>query len=243
MNLDHALRLMLHQHTAVYRNPTTSEIVETYPLVPPSTVLGMLSTLLKKELKSGDIDISIQGDYDTVFRDFQWHKKYDEVLSKTTQKEEFYTYPLLLHSLYDVNMIIHIMAGDDILQKLETIFKNPPFYPYLGRAEDLIKIKSVEIINVKKETTRGFDLKYSAYIPLDISKKFTEKGILYRLATFLNPVYLTVKNGKKQETRMVRDFIWRDYVYLEKDTWLEADDVPIEILNDGEYHVWPLCQI
>jgi CRISPR-associated protein Cas5t len=224
------LRLRLHQHTAVYRNPTSSEIVETYPLVPPSTVLGLLATLLKREIKVGSLNISIQGDYEALLRDYQWYKKYE------TQK--FSNYPLLVHTLHDVYTVLHITSDDKTLQELEVLFQTPPFYLYLGRAEDLLKVEDVRMVQVKETPVRGMHLKHSTYMTSEESKKLQDKGILYRLATFLHSVYVTVGTGNKQQTKMIRDFDWHEYHYLEKNTRLEADDEEINVLTDGEYDVW-----
>lgn len=225
-----ALRIRLHQHTAVYRNPTSSEIVETYPLVPPSTVLGLLTTLLKREIKVGSLNISIQGDYEALLRDYQWYKKYGE--------QKFSNYPLLVHTLHDVYTTLHITSDDKTLQELKDRFQTPPFYLYLGRAEDLLKIEDVRITQIKDNPVRGMHLKHSIYITSKESKKLQDKGILYRLATFLHPVYVTVGIGNKQQTKMIRDFDWQEYHYLEKDAYLEADDDEINVLTDGEYDVW-----
>lgn len=225
-----ALRLKLHQHTAVYRNPTSSEIVESYPLVPPSTVLGLISTLLKKEIKINLLNISIQGSYEALLRDYQWYKKYGN--------SKFSNYPLLIHTLHDVYTILHITSDDETLQELKNKFQMPPFYLYLGRAEDLLKIEEVQVVQVTKKLVQGMQLKHSTYIVSEESKKFQYKAILYRLATFLHPVYVTSGTGKKQEIKMIRDFDWQEYHYLEKGANLTSNDGKVNVLTDGEYDIW-----
>lgn len=225
-----SLRIKLHQHTAVYRNPTSSEIIETYPLVPPSTVLGLLSTLLKREIKVNSLNISIQGDYEALLRDYQWYKKYGN--------QKFSNYPLLVHTLHDVQIILHVISDDKTLQEIKEVFQTPPFYLYLGRAEDLLKVEEVLMVNIKEQQVEGIQLKHSTYVRAEESKKLQDKGILYRLATFLQPVYVTVGTKNKQQTKMIRDFDWQEYHYLEKNAHLEADDEKINLLTDDEYYVW-----
>lgn len=225
-----ALRLKLHQHTAVYRNPTSSEIIETYPLVPPSTVLGLIVTLLKREIKVGSLNISIQGDYEALLRDYQWYKKYGN--------QKFSNYPLLVHTLHDVYTVLHITSDDETLQELKDTFQTPPFYLYLGRAEDLLKVEDVCIVQVKKNPVRGMHLKHGTYMIPEESKKLQNNGILYRLATFLHPVCVTTGTENKQQTKMIRDFDWQEYHYLEKNSYLEVDDEEINVLTDGEFDIW-----
>lgn len=154
-----ALRLKLHQNTAVYRNPMSSEIVETYPLVPPSTVLGLISTLLKREIKVNSLNISIQGDYEALLRDYQWYKKYDEESTKKYGPLKFSNYPLLIHTLHDVYTVLHVISDDETLQELKNTFQTPPFYLYLGRAEDLLKVDDVQMVQIKENKVGGIQAK------------------------------------------------------------------------------------
>jgi CRISPR/Cas system-associated protein Cas5 (RAMP superfamily) len=58
--------------------PTSSEIIETYPLPPPSTILGLISSMLREqELSEDEFNIAIQGKYEAIFRDYQWYIKYE----------------------------------------------------------------------------------------------------------------------------------------------------------------------
>ena len=41
-----SLKVKLYQEVAVYRNPITMEVIESFPLPPPSTVLGLVQSLL-----------------------------------------------------------------------------------------------------------------------------------------------------------------------------------------------------
>lgn len=227
-----SLKLDFYQTQAVYRNPVSSEVIETYPLPPPSTVLGLITTLIKKPLGPRDINISIAGTYDTLVRDYQWYKKHS-----TTKP-----YPLLVHLLQDVKLTIHVTTYDnnELLAQIKNIFEQPPRFLYLGRAEDLLKIESIEMVDV---TTRqpaqdeGFEIDKSTYIAEHDLAKIYAKGIPYWLATFIHPDIITVGTGKKQQSKLLRNFDWVMYNYFEKNTYIEADD-DIQMYHDGERYIW-----
>ncbi len=227
-----ALKLCLYQTQAVYRNPVSSEVIETYPLPPPSTILGLISTLIKKPLDVGDINISIAGSFDTLVRDYQWYKKYS-----TTKP-----YPILVHILQDVKLTIHIMTYDNIelLTRIKDAFEQPPSFLYLGRAEDLIKVESIDLVNItlkKPSEFTSFVIDESTYIAEHDLKNIRDKGIPYWLATFIHPNIVTVGNGKKQESKLLRNFDWILYNYFEKNTSVETIG-DSQLYNDGERYLW-----
>jgi CRISPR-associated protein Cas5t len=225
-----AIRLELHQHNAVYRNPVSSEIVESYPLVPPSTLLGLISTLLRRELKTGSFNLAIQGTYGALMRDYQWHKKYDE----QTGGYQSHRYPLLIHTLYDVKLVIHITARDsaDLLSLYEQ-FKNPPYFLYLGRAEDIIKIEKLRIVDVeKRKLGDSMWLPYNAYISASEAAALQINGIAYRLTSYSRLVPLQIK----KQTKLIRDFEWADLRYVERGGRIEDPDK--ECWSDGENWLW-----
>ena len=227
-----ALKLCLYQTQAVYRNPVSSEVIETYPLPPPSTVLGLISTLIKKPLSGDDINISIAGTFDTLVRDYQWYKKHSTVKP----------YPILVHILQDVNLTIHITTYDnkELLTRIKKVFEQPPSFLYLGRGEDLLKVESVNLVDVilkDPSDTESFELAESTYIPERDLKKIQDRGIPYFLATFLHPDIITVGSGKKQESKLLRNFDWILYNYFEKNTPIETKD-GIQLYHDGERYLW-----
>ena len=223
-----ALKLCLYQTQAVYRNPVSSEIIETYPLPPPSTVLGLISTLIKRPLDPDDINISIAGTFDTLIRDYQWYKKHS-----TTKP-----YPILVHILYNVKMTIHITTYDDekLLAKIKDAFERPSGFLYLGRGEDLLKIVSVDLVElILKEPSQrnSFNLAESTYIARHDLKKIGNKGTPYMLATFLHQDIITVGSGVKQISKMLRNFDWVLYNYFEKNLPIETNSGQ-KLYHDGD---------
>jgi CRISPR-associated protein Cas5t len=228
-----ALRLRLHQHSAVYRNPSSGEIVESYPLVPPSTVLGLISSVLTEKELDNSFNLSIQGNHGALIRDYQWHKKYDKEIGSYQD----HRYPLLIHTLYDINLLLHIFSSNQSsLDMLFRKFRSPPYFLYLGRAEDIIKIDEVKIVNVQKQKLMdSYHLAYDAYIRPEDCKAMRIGGIKYHLTSYCRFVPWTI--GK--QTTVIRDFDWTEVYYVEKGARIEVDnDSDLECWSDGENLVW-----
>lgn len=171
-----ALRLRLYQQTACYKKPFAFKVSETYPLPPHSTVKGMLHAAL--ETKSFiPMRISVQGTYDTLATDYQTHYFF-----KTDKTEEFAltadglgikremsditTMPIYMHMLYDIQLLIHVHADDEVLDKLEHILTTGTTHLSLGRWEDLVRIDECEIVTLR-ECEEEPTLSYNAFVPMN----------------------------------------------------------------------------
>ena len=100
------LKLKLYQETACYKKPFAFKVAETYPLPPYSTVIGMLHKAL--QAKNGeyfDMNVSIQGEYDSIFSNYQSLRMYKSNGQVTAM-------PRNVHQLLDINLIIHVQAED-----------------------------------------------------------------------------------------------------------------------------------
>ncbi|EHL79449.1 MULTISPECIES: type I-B CRISPR-associated protein Cas5b [Bacillus] len=170
-----ALRLKLYQQTACYKKPFAFKVSETYPLPPYSTVKGMLHAVLKANSLI-PMKISIQGKYDTLVTDYQTHyffKKdqtkefaltfdglgYEPILVDVT------TMPIYMHMLYDVELLIHVQADEDVLLDLERNLKTTTTHLSLGRWEDLVRIDRCEMVELSDCEDEPV-LKYNAYVPM-----------------------------------------------------------------------------
>ena len=106
------LKLKIFQETACYKKPLAFKVAETYPLPPYSTVIGMFHKILKAQ--PGEyfpMNISIQGSYEGIFSNYQnlmMYKGKDKVTSM----------PRNVHQLLDVNLIIHVQAEDEIIDRI-----------------------------------------------------------------------------------------------------------------------------
>lgn len=197
------LKVKLFQEVAVYRNPITMEVIETYPLPAPSTILGLIHQLLGARETISNINVSIQGEYGALLRDYQHYKK-----GETEQR-----YPIIVNALHDVNLTIHICAERIVLERLKDVFHSPPYYPYLGRAEDLLKIESIKTVTCREMEVAEEKIEVPCYIRKDIADSFNLNGIPLKLPTYYK--FEEVKIGK--EIRKIRNFQWFDYIYVERD--------------------------
>lgn len=79
--------------------------------------------------------------------------------------------------IIDVNLIIHIIPEDENL--FDTILnrlKNPLIYPSLGRYEDILRIDTIEMINLKESDE--VEIKNDSYIPMSYLKNIRNKDIM-----------------------------------------------------------------
>ncbi len=213
------IRLKLFQEKALYRVPYSLENMESYPLPPYSTVLGFIHNMLQLKKTIYGINLSIQGNYENLVRNYAWFHKFEKGKSKGG------IYPILVIELFNVSVVIHIkMPSEDLHNKLIKELKDPSYYPYLGRPEDLIT--RMEISEVKETQKEVEELPYNAYIPLKLYEKLESSrilcdfsGILYNL-----DAYYEIKNG-------YRIFQKIPVLYVQK-------GIVEKINHDGEYPIW-----
>lgn len=211
------LKVKLYQEVAVYRNPITMEVIESFPLPPPSTVLGLVQSLLGEREPISNLNVSIQGSYGALFRDYQHYVKFG--LERP--------YPIVVYNLHDVNLVLHFSADEKTLERLYRVFRDPPYYPYLGRAEDLVRINDVHFCNAQGQKKEYGLLPHNAYIQASVCKTLHLEGVPYRLPTICKFVPLLVTE------RLVRTFEWVDYRFVEAEAYFEVDQ-PVELAVDDE---------
>ena len=103
------LKMKLFQETACYKKPFALKIAETYPLPPYSTLIGMFHKILKA--KTGEyipMNISVQGDYESIFTNYQ-------NLRMFKGKDKVTSMPRNVHQLLNVELIIHLQAEDQVV--------------------------------------------------------------------------------------------------------------------------------
>jgi CRISPR-associated protein Cas5t len=173
--MEKVLKLRLFQETACYKKPFAFKVGETYPLPPYATVKGMLHYILKAE-EFIPMSISIQGDYESKFENYQsmyFHK--DKEITKM---------PLNIHLLYNVSLIIHVRAEEQVLNDIVEGLKNLDEHLSLGRKEDIARLDEVKFVSIKMhdpaEIDEAFKIKRPIYIPQD-KLPSDINGVSYRL--------------------------------------------------------------
>lgn len=119
------------------------------------------------------MNISIQGSYEGIFSNYQnlmMYKGKDKVTSM----------PRNVHQLLDVNLIIHVQAENETIDKIYKNIINGTETFTLGRNEDIVRIDGIKILENLKEVEDP-DIEESAYIPEWINDEVD--GINYRLNT------------------------------------------------------------
>jgi CRISPR-associated protein Cas5t len=170
-----ALRLKLYQQTACYKKPFAFKVSETYPLPPYSTVKGMLHAALQATSLI-PMNISIQGVYDTLATDYQTHyffktEKTSEFaltadgLGIMREMNDITTMPIYMHMLYDVQLLIHVHAADEVLNELAHVLTTGTTHLSLGRWEDLVRLDECEIVELRECEDEPI-LSYNAYVPM-----------------------------------------------------------------------------
>lgn len=172
-----ALKLRLYQETACYKKPFAYKVTETYPLPPYSTVIGLLHKVLGAE--SGEyfpMDISVQGTYEGIFNTYNTTLFY--------KANNVTSMPLNVHMLLGVSLIIHVKAEEDTITRIIEGFKNSGEVFTLGRNEDLVRLDSIEMVELREVTlgrrnNESYPLKHNIYIPY--SYELENEGISYKL--------------------------------------------------------------
>lgn len=211
------LKMKLFQETACYKKPFAFKVAETYPLPPYSTVIGMFHKIIGA--KPGEyypMNISIQGDYESIFSNYQNLRMF-KGKGKVTQM------PRNVHQLLNVNLIIHMQAEDETVEKIYNNVISGKESFTLGRNEDLVRVDEIKIIDKPKEVRDKFINNHNAYIPVKYTDEYVN-GINYRL----NSVY-TIKNELRNWEKI-------NVKYIEKHT----NESILETLQDedGDYIFW-----
>ena len=152
------LKLKLYQETACYKKPFATKVAETYPLPPYSTIIGMFHKILQAE--PGEyfpMNISVQGNYEGIFSNYQNLRMYKG-------KDKVTSMPRNAHQLLDVNLIIHVQAEDETIDKIYQNIINGTETFTLGRNEDIVRIDSIKILENVNEVEEPA-IEKNAYVP------------------------------------------------------------------------------
>lgn len=168
--------------------------------------------------KSGEyfpMNISIQGNYESIFNNYQTLRMYKE-------KENVTSMPRNVHQLLNVNLVTHVKAEDEIIENLYNSIINGNETITLGRNEDLVRIEEIKYVqNISKSD--GEIINYNAYVPNYICKQENLTGINYRL----NTKYVIENKLRKWEKVDVK--------YIERHTNNIITDMQIEKDEEGDF--------
>ena len=158
------------------------------------------------------MNISVQGNYESIFNNYQTLRMFKE------KKVTFM--PRNVHQLLNIELVIHIEAEDEIVNKVyDNIVSGKETFT-LGRNEDLVRVDEIKFINAIKKDS-GFINKYNAYIPNYLCKKEEVTVINYRL----NTTYVIENDLRKWEKVDVK--------FVERHTNSSLKEIKTD--DDGDY--------
>lgn len=210
------LKMKIFQESACYKKPFAFKVAETYPLPPYSTVIGMFHKIIGA--KPGEyypMNISIQGEYESIFSNYQ-------NLRMFKGKDKVTSMPRNVHQLLNVNLVLHMQAEDDVVDRIYDNILNGKETFTLGRNEDLVRIDEVKIIKEPQIIHRKLINKYDAYIPKWMNEGI--EGINYRL----NSTY-KIENDLRKWNKV-------DVKYIERNQNKGLREIAED--EDGDFIYW-----
>lgn len=174
-----AIRLKAYQQTANYRKPSSLVLRESYPLPPYSTIIGMVHTACDfKEYHP--MQISVAGRYyssvSDAFTKYEFgNKKFDVTRHQISIDVEDTQFGInrglgYIQLLIDVELLIHIVPdNEEDFEKIQEKLLYPEIYLSMGRHEDLLRIDSVDIVELEEIVLEdNIFTEYDFFVPVPI---------------------------------------------------------------------------
>jgi CRISPR-associated protein Cas5t len=198
------LRVKLYTPTGIFKNPLSIKGIEVYPLPPYSTIIGLIYRAMGRKWKGEHFQISIQGDYQAIYRDYVWFRG-----DSLGDKED--KLPLQVPILYSLELLVHVKAENGLLEDIERALKEPKELLFLSGGEYPVKVQEVKRVKCLEKfisEENCIKLNYNAYIQRELLENIgtSDKGILFSLSYFY-------KNSQKPKT-----YSWIDAYYFQKGT-------------------------
>jgi CRISPR-associated protein Cas5 subtype I-B len=198
------LRVKLYTPTGIFKNPLSIKGIEVYPLPPYSTIIGLIYRAMGRKWKGEHFQISIQGDYQAIYRDYVWFRG-----DSLGDKED--KLPLQVPILYSLEFLVHVKAENGLLEDIERALKEPKELLFLSGGEYPLKVQEVKRVKCLEKfisEENCIKLNYNAYIQRELLENIgtSDKGILFSLSYFY-------KNSQKPKT-----YSWIDAYYFQKGT-------------------------
>jgi len=133
--------------------------------------------------------------------------------------------PLYNHLLFNVNLVFHIKAEEDILEKIYQALTYNKDFLSLGRHEDLLRIDAIDYVSL--EETEDCCLQHAVYIPESYIEE-DERGL--GIPYLLNWTY-KVKQGIREWERIPT-------IYVKENHQLDIMEVNTIQIDDQGYPVF-----
>ncbi len=204
------LKFELFSPSATFKTPFSLKGIETYPLPTYSAIIGLLYTALGRKWSGEEFSISVQGRYETIFRDYIRLRKYN----KKDKKLE--VLPIEIPRLYRLSCTVHIVGESELLEEMKCALERPKTYLFLSGGEYPVFVKEPRLLKAEEKFFEG-ETKLSAYVPQNKVNLFFQKGIPFRIPSFF------------EKTEGERSYKWESVYYYPESSYLEG-----EVLIDEE---------
>ncbi len=171
------LKFELYSPCATFKTPFSLKGIETYPLPPYSTIIGLLYTALGRKWEGEEFSVSVQGDYEAIFRDYIRFRKYNR------DKKRIEVLPLEVPRLYNLRCVVHVLGNGELIGEFIRALQKPRVYLFLGGGEYPVFVKNPRRVEVREEEIE-LEIKRSAFVPEDKVRLFDQTGIPFRLPSF-----------------------------------------------------------
>lgn len=219
------IKINIRGQTAHFRIYGNQNFCDSYPLPPPSTVLGMLREILG-ERPPEPLTLTIAGVFEGIFFDYQtllhsamvlnhkngwWVKRKINRYTEAKKGDDVQLNPIYVKVLYKPCYTIYLHAPEHhnfYLSKLN----EPEGFASLGRSEDLAMIKAVSVKAERKEAKKKDKVKIeNAYLPKEV----------YGAASMFLPVsHLGNRNLKMERIYYIQEAV----SYYEGEYWETNDN-------------------
>jgi CRISPR-associated protein Cas5t len=186
----------------------------TFEMPPPSTIYGHICSAVGDYIPAASIQFGYHFTHDARFIDYQEHLHFDDPVQPFPFNRELLYNPRLTLYLTDVGLI--------------DAFRSPHYPVVLGRSQDLMTYRSVEIVDLIRADEAYFE---HTLLPLEMAPRLRESTIAVTMPRYIDP--------RRQPS-------WGSYALLQRralwpqqqvaDPWDDADGLAFE--QDAPVTLW-----
>lgn len=218
------IKINICGQTAHFRIYGNQNFCDSYPLPPPSTVLGIFREILG-ERPPEPLTIAIKGEFKGVFFDYQtflhgaieldskkgwWVSRRINRYTDAKKGDDVQLNPLYVKILFKPQYTIYIFTPQHHSYYLSKL-KDPQGFISLGRSEDIAMFKTVSVRAEKKKAEKKDKIKFeNSYLPKELYGS--------------TPLFLPVSHLKDRNLKMERIYYIQESVsYYEGEYWETTD--------------------
>lgn len=218
------IRIIIWGQTAHFRIYGNQNFCDSYPLPPPSTVLGILRESIG-ERPPEPLELAIKGKYKGIFFDYQtflhgaieldhkkgwWVQRKINRYTDSKKGEDVQLNPMFVKVLYKPKYTIYIYSPDYHSYYLSKL-NEPEGFISLGRSEDLAMFRVEYIKAYKKQAKKKDKIKIeNSYLPREV----------YGSA----PLFLPVSHIKDRNLKMQKIYYIQEAVSYYDGAYWETED-------------------